>query len=420
VIVYWRKWMHIFPTIQALAAASVEDVNAVWAGLGYYRRAQLLRSGAQMVMTEFGGVVPSSVTDLLRIPGVGPYTAGAIASIAFDQSAPLVDGNVMRVFSRLRAMQSEIGGTGGGLEKQCWALARVLVTETEREPGVLNQALMELGATVCKPTSPSCDLCPVSHTCQARQLVLHSESRRTEEERKGLPASVTEFPKKIAKKRAKEVVLSVCVLGTDTSFSPLDSSSSSGTSDDKESVRRYLFVRRPETGLLAGQWEFPSVVMWDESSPDTSPSTAPGSNSSSTTTKRARNAEERDDDDKDTEKSSVATLPVFSSEELWRPLETYLSHTLSVSVIPSSDTPSPPHPSRAVPTDTVKGTTATRGRRECARKDAKRVGKRLVKESDKRSDVSESLAPPVMSSLSPQCSVRVMLSSSSSSSSSSV
>jgi A/G-specific adenine glycosylase len=118
VIAYWNRWMTTFPDVSSLAAASPDEVNKLWAGLGYYRRCQMLLKGAQKIEADFGGVVPSTVPELLTIPGIGPYTAGAIASIAFGQPEALVDGNVIRVFSRLFAIKLELGG--GGLEKVCW------------------------------------------------------------------------------------------------------------------------------------------------------------------------------------------------------------------------------------------------------------------------------------------------------------
>jgi A/G-specific adenine glycosylase len=167
VIEYWKRWMRAFPDVPTLASTSPEEVNKLWAGLGYYRRAQSLLNGSRMVVERFEGEIPNNTADLLTIPGVGPYTAGAIASIAFNKQEALVDGNVMRVFSRLFALTLEIGG--GAMEKQCWDIARALVPA--EAPGTFNQALMELGATVCQPTSPSCGTCPVSAVCQARRLV---------------------------------------------------------------------------------------------------------------------------------------------------------------------------------------------------------------------------------------------------------
>ncbi|CAK9036830.1 Adenine DNA glycosylase (MutY homolog) (hMYH), partial [Durusdinium trenchii] len=166
VIPYWTRWMRRFPTLNDLAAAPLEEVNALWAGLGFYGRARRLHEGAKYVLAQHGGQLPSDVTALRKIPGVGPYTAGAIASIAFQQPAALVDGNVARVFARLRAMPAALGvAKSQRLMKRCWSLAEQLVDRTE--PGVFNQALMELGATICTPSSPSCERCPLRFACRA-------------------------------------------------------------------------------------------------------------------------------------------------------------------------------------------------------------------------------------------------------------
>lgn len=244
VIDYWKRWMEAFPSLESLSEATPDDVNKLWAGLGYYRRAQQLLKGAQFVMKEFNGVIPSNVDELLKIPGIGPYTAGAIASIAFGKAVPLVDGNVIRVFSRLYGISAEIGGAGGVMDKTCWSLAGTLVDPVD--PGAFNQALMELGATVCKPTSPLCETCPVRGVCVAKALVEHKQSHISDESLADLPNEVTIFPRKVAKKKPLEVILSVGVL--------------IASGDDDKEVK-YLFSRRPAKGLLANQWEFPSVVL---------------------------------------------------------------------------------------------------------------------------------------------------------------
>jgi A/G-specific adenine glycosylase len=164
VVAYFERWMRRFPTVHALAAASPEDVNAHWAGLGYYRRARFLHEGAKRVVATMHGELPSTAEALKQIPGIGEYTAGAIASIAFDQRAAIVDGNVIRVMARLRALAVHPKHKLG--LRLIWDLAADLV-EGER-PGDLNQALMELGATVCTPKSPVCGACPVADVCRAR------------------------------------------------------------------------------------------------------------------------------------------------------------------------------------------------------------------------------------------------------------
>lgn len=135
VISYWCKWMSLFPTVQALADAPYEEVNTAWAGLGYYRRARMLHDGAKHVVKECGGILPSTVAALKKIPGIGPYTAGAIASIAFRKEAAIVDGNVIRVLSRVRAVAADPSHSAA--LTLYWRLAGELVRETV--PGDFNQ-----------------------------------------------------------------------------------------------------------------------------------------------------------------------------------------------------------------------------------------------------------------------------------------
>ncbi|HVQ34468.1 MAG TPA: A/G-specific adenine glycosylase [Candidatus Bathyarchaeia archaeon] len=164
VIPYWNRFLARFPNVAALARANEEDVLASWTGLGYYRRAKALREGAIAVLERHRGMVPGDRESLLALPGIGPYTAGAIASVAFGHPEPVVDGNVKRVFSRLFAIRKN----GATVEKKFWRIARALVEGPH--PGDLNQAVMELGATVCTPRSPECSRCPVAKSCRARSL----------------------------------------------------------------------------------------------------------------------------------------------------------------------------------------------------------------------------------------------------------
>lgn len=163
VCVKFDQWMTSFPTPAALAAASADAVNAAWAGLGYYRRARLLHEGAAAVVARHGGAVPSTAAALLELPGVGDYTAGAIASIAFGESAAIVDGNVARVLARLRALP--VPAAAPALRKAAWRLSQELVPPRGASPGDFNEALMELGATVCAPRAPKCAQCPVRAQC---------------------------------------------------------------------------------------------------------------------------------------------------------------------------------------------------------------------------------------------------------------
>ncbi len=169
VIPYFRTWMERFPDVAALANAAESDVLHAWQGLGYYSRARNLRLAAQRMLAVHDGRVPAEVSALLALPGIGPYSAGAIASIAYNRREPLVDGNVIRVLSRLFALRGD--PNRAPLKAQLWQLARELVPA--QSPGDFNQALMELGATVCTPRSPRCEACPLATRCRAleQQLV---------------------------------------------------------------------------------------------------------------------------------------------------------------------------------------------------------------------------------------------------------
>ncbi|BGP16879.1 hypothetical protein JCM10213_007326 [Rhodosporidiobolus nylandii] len=296
VIDYWKKWMAKFPTVRDLASADIEEVNAVWQGLGYYSRAKRLLDGAKTVVDKHDGLLPETAEGLLEVDGIGPYTAGAISSIAFAQRSPLVDGNVQRVFSRLTALHAPAAAKS--TTNFIWALADVLVPEQaysapssadseagstsspaslgdvggKNTPGAWNQALMELGATVCTPKNPKCDECPVSEDCLAyaeARYVAHapraSSSASASPDIEDLCALCAPLPyedtaqaKKhdvevypMAKERAKkrEEESAVCVLEW----------VQSGKEGDGDEERKVLLVKRPEKGLLAGLFEFPAV-----------------------------------------------------------------------------------------------------------------------------------------------------------------
>ena len=163
VLSYYERFLSRFPTVEALAAAREDEVLKLWEGLGYYRRAANLHRGAQQVMAEYGGELPQSVDTLKKISGIGEYTAGAIASIAFDQQVPAVDGNVIRVVSRVRGIRENVGVPS--VRRRLQREAAALVPKTR--PGDFNQAMMDLGATVCVPGTPSCEGCPVAALCDA-------------------------------------------------------------------------------------------------------------------------------------------------------------------------------------------------------------------------------------------------------------
>jgi A/G-specific adenine glycosylase len=164
VLGYYERFMARFPDVPSLAAASFDDVTAAWSGLGYYRRARMLRDGAVDVMTRFGGVIPSAVDELMTIAGIGRYTAGAIASIAYEQGAPIVDGNVARILARLFAIEAPLASPA--LMREAWIRAEALVAESTSRRD-FNQGLMELGALICTPRNPSCNRCPLRRRCAA-------------------------------------------------------------------------------------------------------------------------------------------------------------------------------------------------------------------------------------------------------------
>lgn len=215
---YYDAFLERFPDVQSLADADESAVLESWSGLGYYRRARLLHRGARHVADAHGGRVPDDPAALRAIPGVGDYTAGALCSIAFDRPEPLVDGNVARVLSRVDAVTDV--AQQPATAKGHWGRVRsVLEAGT---PRVLAQALMELGATVCTPRSPRCDACPLATDCLARA--------------RGLVESIpAPKPKKVSPHDAWWAVAVV-------------------------SRGRLGFVRRPETGLLAGLWCLPLVA----------------------------------------------------------------------------------------------------------------------------------------------------------------
>jgi A/G-specific adenine glycosylase len=180
VIPYYERFVDRFPTVDDLAAADVDDVLALWAGLGYYGRARSLHRAARQIVSQHGGTVPKTLHELQALPGVGRYTAGAVASIAYGVRAPVLDGNVERVLCRLFAVSGN--PKGGSTRKRLWTIAEALLPRTR--PGDLNQALMELGATVCTPREPLCGQCPVRVMCRAfedgRQLDLPQLPKRKE------------------------------------------------------------------------------------------------------------------------------------------------------------------------------------------------------------------------------------------------
>ena len=221
VIPYYARFLEAFPSVEALAEAGESDVLAQWSGLGYYRRARMLHQGAQMLAASCDGVIPADASALQGVPGIGRYTAGAIASIAFGQATPLVDGNVARVIARLFALRHDVG-KGGGRER-VWELARELIDapEATADPGAFNQSLMELGALVCVPREPRCEACPVRSACRADGLGLARE----------LPLVVA---KSAPKAWARVALVATGAAGV-------------------------LLARRASTALMGGLWEPPMI-----------------------------------------------------------------------------------------------------------------------------------------------------------------
>jgi A/G-specific adenine glycosylase len=217
VVPYFSRFLAAFPNVAALAASSEQEVLRLWQGLGYYSRARNLRAAARKIVARFGGQIPQSVHDLRTLPGIGRYTAGAIASIAFDQRAPILDGNVARVLCRLEKIQADPAQPA--TVRRLWQLAEEILPA--RRCGQFNSALMELGATICTPRQPNCPICPLRRFCRAAAAGLQ---QTIPPPRKSLPLPT------LAR-------WTICVHRQD----------------------RWLLERRPRTGRWAGLWQFPTI-----------------------------------------------------------------------------------------------------------------------------------------------------------------
>ncbi len=215
---YYRRFVTALPTIPDLAEAPEEQILKLWEGLGYYNRVRNLQKAAQTICADYTGVFPSEYAQIRSLSGIGDYTAGAIASICFDAPTPAVDGNVLRVYSRLLADDANID-----LQTTKKRITRKLQeTYPRKNPGIATQALMELGATVCVPNgAPRCDVCPVAEICQARK----QDTWRN-------------LPVRSEKKKRKIVDKTVFILLTEDTVA---------------------LHKRSASGLLAGMWEFPNV-----------------------------------------------------------------------------------------------------------------------------------------------------------------
>ncbi len=212
---YYKRFVAAFPTVHELAEAPPDRVLKLWEGLGYYTRARNLHAAARTIVTQYGGALPQRAELLQMLPGIGPYTAGAIASIAFGERVPVVDGNVKRVLSRLYNIAESIDDRD--TDKRLWALAGQLVPPSA--PGDFNQGMMELGARICTPKKPQCDACPVQRWCKACAAGIQ-----------------TQRPVRTPKKPVPHKEIVVAAIARDGA---------------------YLLGRRPETGLLPGLWELP-------------------------------------------------------------------------------------------------------------------------------------------------------------------
>lgn len=219
IIERFPRFLRRFPSLKALASASLDEVLAEWEGLGYYRRARLLHQTARAVVAEHDGRMPKEPESLRRLPGIGRYTAGAIASLAFGRRTSLVDGNVARVILRLGGIEHAIDSPEAS--RHCWSVADRLV-EVAEDPARLNEGLMELGATICTPTSPACDRCPVRTGCAARAA--------------GRQALI---PRPKSRGRRRVVVHHAVLL--------------------RDARGRAWLEQRPERGLWAGMWQCPTL-----------------------------------------------------------------------------------------------------------------------------------------------------------------
>ena len=212
---YYHRWMERFPTVESLATASQQEVLSLWEGLGYYGRARNLHKAAKLVAKDFSGKLPASSAELVKLPGIGRYTAGAISSIAFGADEPVVDGNVKRVLARVLAIAEAVNTTAG--EKQIWKAAEDHLPKGRAAN--YNQALMEFGALVCTTRNPQCEQCPLRVDCQAY-----------------LTGRQLDFPVRVSREKSPHYTVTAAVI----------------RENDK-----VMIAQRAEDALLGGMWEFP-------------------------------------------------------------------------------------------------------------------------------------------------------------------
>ncbi len=216
VIDYYYRFMEQFPSIQSLAESDEQKLLKVWEGLGYYSRARNMKVAAQQIVKEHNGQFPTTVEDIKALKGIGPYTAGAIASIAFQLPEPAIDGNVMRVVSRLFGITDDIAKSKS---RKTFDLATRKILSQEK-PGDMNQAFMDLGSSICTPVNPKCETCPLQAFCFAKK-----ESRQSE------------FPVKTKKAKPKDQYFLAGII--------------------EDSHQQFLVEQRADQGLLAKMWLFP-------------------------------------------------------------------------------------------------------------------------------------------------------------------
>jgi A/G-specific adenine glycosylase len=216
VIPYYRRFLKSFPTVHHLAKSDLSKVLKIWEGLGYYSRARNLHRASKIILNHFKGKIPETLRDLLGLPGIGKYTAGAILSIAYNKEAPILDGNVKRVLSRLFAVSRNL--VGGKTEGLLWKISESLIPKGR--PSSFNQAIMDLGAMICTPKDPQCHRCPLHRHCRAKA----SENPER-------------YPPRVVKKRIPRIeAISGVILRNG----------------------KVLLNQRPPKGLLGGLWEFPN------------------------------------------------------------------------------------------------------------------------------------------------------------------
>lgn len=223
VIDYFYRFMEWFPTIEELANAPEEKLLKAWEGLGYYSRVRNIQAAAKQIMEEFGGKMPETPEEISSLKGIGPYTTGAISSIAFGLPEPAIDGNVMRVVSRLFCIEEDIAKASS--RKTFDEAMRAIIDE--KHPGEFNQAMMDLGSAICTPTSPRCEICPIQQFCLANKRGIQ-----------------TEFPVKTKKAKPKDVYYVCAAI--------------------ENKAGAYYFEQRSSQKLLADMWTFPMVEVSKE------------------------------------------------------------------------------------------------------------------------------------------------------------